>query len=122
MNRLIERVDWHINLKNRIELVEQVESGELKPNHENFEEVCQLPFKFPIVSVGGNQILIYSNDSSSGHTIMFWTNKPFFTEPSTFYVYTTEKNQIEFYNKLMVNTPNENWKVSEHWYRVKLNL
>ena len=117
-NRIIEKVDWLVFLNKRIEIVEQVKNNELKPNVDWNGWVCELPFEFPIVSNGGNDIWIFKNKSDSTLTIKFWVLRNFFSNPSTYFIYTDNEQQLERLEKKINQLPEENWKIRENWFRI----
>ena len=117
-NSIIEKIDWNILFHKRKEIVAQVKSGELKPNVSWNNWVCELPFEFPIISNGGNDIGIRKNKTTEKYTIHFWVFRNFFDNPSTYFVYTeNEEDQKHFEEKIKKN-PKENWKLEENWYRI----
>jgi hypothetical protein len=117
-NRIIEKVDWLTFLNKRIEIVEQVKNNELKPNVDWNGWVCELPFEFPIVSNGGNDIGIFKNKTDSSLTIEFWVFRNFFDSPSTYFIYTDDKQKLERLEKKINQLPKQNWKIRENWYRI----
>ena len=117
INQIIEKVDWHIFYNKRTEVVEQVKNGELKPNVSWNGWVCELPYEFPVISNGGNDIGISKNDSTNEVTVTFWVFRNFFSAPSTHFVYTNRPEDIQYYNDLIERSPNENWKIEDNWYR-----
>lgn len=70
-NLAIEKVDWLILENKRNEIVEQVKNKELNPNVSWNGWVCELPFEFPVVSNGGNDIGITRNEENNGTTVTF---------------------------------------------------
>ena len=117
-NRIIEKVDWLTFLNKRIEIVEQVKNNELKPNVDWNGWVCELPFEFPIVSNGGNDIGIFKNQTDSSLTIKFWVFRNFFDNPSTYFIYTDDNQNLERLEKKINQLPKQNWKIRENWYRI----
>ncbi len=117
-NRQIEKVDWFIFENIRIEIVEQVKKEELKPNVDWNGWVCELPFEFPVVSNGGNDIGVFRNKIDNTITVQFWVFRNFFDNPSTYFMYTEDNTTIERIEKKISNNPKENWKLKENWYRV----
>ena len=117
INQIIEKVDWHIFYNKRTEVVEQVKNGELKPNVSWNGWVCELPYEFPVISNGGNDIGISKNDSTNEVTVTFWVFRNFFSAPSTHFVYTNRPEDIQYDNDLIERSPNENWKIEDNWYR-----
>ncbi|MDP2160198.1 MAG: hypothetical protein Q8K02_06930 [Flavobacterium sp.] len=117
VNQIIEKADWHIFYNKRTDVVEQVKSGELKPNVSWNGWVCELPYEFPVISNGGNDIGISKNDSTNEVTVTFWVFRNFFSAPSTHFVYTNRPEDIKHYNELIERNPDENWKIEENWYR-----
>ena len=117
-NRLIERIDW-ITLKyKRIEIVQKVKKGVLKPNVKWNKWVCELNFEFPIISNGGNDIGIFKNKKTNSLTIQFWVFRNFFDSPSTYIIYTEDEEQKKIYDKKITENPENNWKLEENWYRI----
>ena len=51
--------------------MEQVKNKELNPNVSWNGWVCELPFEFPVVSNGGNDIGITRNEENNGTTVTF---------------------------------------------------
>ena len=109
---------WLTFLNKRIEIVEQVKNNELKPNVYWNGWVCELPFEFPIVSNGGNDIGIFKNQTDSSLTIKFWVFRNFFDNPSTYFIYTDDNQNLERLKKKINQLPKQNWKIRENWYRI----
>lgn len=117
VDRLIEKVDWRIFYNKRTEIVEQVKSNDLNPNVDWNGWVCELPFEFPVISHGGNDIGIIRNEKKNTTTVTFWVFRNFFSAPSTRLIYTNDSTKIESINKLIKRHPKDNWKIEENWYR-----
>lgn len=117
VDRLIEKVDWRIFYNKRTEIVEQVKSNDLNPNVDWNGWVCELPFEFPVISHGGNDIGIIRNEKKNITTVTFWVFRNFFSAPSTRLIYTNDSTKIESINKLIKRHPKDNWKIEENWYR-----
>lgn len=117
INRLIEKVDWNVFYSKRCGVVDLVKKGELTPNISWNNWVCELPYEFPVISNGGNDIGISKNDSTGKVTVTFWAFRNFFSAPSTHFVYTDDPEKRESLNNLIKNNPEDNWKISENWYR-----
>jgi len=77
-----------------------------------------LPFKFPIVSNGGNDIWIYEKKNSHSKTIKFWIPRGFFESPQTYFVYTSDNESKKYYQELIKNTPEHNGRIVENWFRI----
>jgi hypothetical protein len=116
-NLAIEKVDWFILENKRNEIVKQVKNNELNPNVSWNGWVCELPFEFPIVSNGGNDIGISRNEENNGTTVNFWVFRNFFDSPSTHFVYTDDPEEIKRLDKKVAERPDDNWKIKENWYR-----
>lgn len=116
-NLAIEKVDWFILENKRNEIVEQVKNKELNPNVSWNGWVCELPFEFPVVSKGGNDIGISRNEENNGTTVTFWVFRNFFDSPSTHFVYSDDPEEIKRLNKKVTDRPDDNWKIKENWYR-----
>ena len=114
---VIEKIDWHIFYGKRMEIVEQVRNKELNPNVSWNGWICELPFEFPIVSNGGNDIGIFRNDSTQTITVQFYVFRNFFSAPSTLLIYTDNEEDIKYYNSITENAKH-NWKIRENWYRI----
>lgn len=117
VNSLIEKADWKILYNTRMEIVEDVKQEKLRPNVSRNGVVCELPYEFPVVSNGGNDILISKNDSTNEVTVTFWVFRNFFSAPSTHLIYTNRPEDIDHYSKLIERDPINNWKIEENWFR-----
>lgn len=113
----IEKVDWIVFEDRRRKVVDQVKNKELNPNVSWNGWVCELPFEFPIISNGGNDIGIYRNKENNGTTVKFWVFRNFFDSPSTYFIYTDDPNKIKELEKKVAKRPGYNWKIKENWYR-----
>ena len=114
---MIEKLDWHIFYNTRTKVVQQVKNGELKPNVGWNGWVCQLPYEFPVISNGGNDIGISKNELTNEVTVTFWVSRNFLSAPSTHIVYTNRPEDIEYYNDLIERNPVDNWQIEENWFR-----
>ena len=117
INKIIEKIDWTIFYNKRMDIVQQVERKELNPNVSWNNWVCELPFEFPVVSNGGNEIGIYRNEENKTLTITFWVYRNFFSAPSTCFVYTNDNEEKKELDILISNDPDNNWKIDKNWYR-----
>ena len=117
INRIIEKSDWKILYTARAKIIEKVINNELNPNVEWNNIVCQLPFEFPIVSNGGNDILIYRY-SDNTVTVQFYIYRGFFEHPVTAFVYTNNKVVVDKINQYIINNTENNWKINENWFRL----
>lgn len=115
-NNVIEETDWHIFYSTRKEIVEKVKTNTLKPNVDYNNSSCELPFEFPVISNGGNDILISKENGYT--TVTFWVFRNFFDSPSTALIYTDNPEEIYYYEKKIANKPEKNWKIQENWYRI----
>ena len=115
---IIEKVDWLISYNKRMQIVEEVEIGKLKSNTQMNNGICRLPYNFPIVSNGGNDIWIYKNKNDKTETIKFWISRGFFDSPQTYFIYTNDIETKKQYQKLIEKKPEYNWKLEENWYRI----
>lgn len=118
INLAIEKVDWLILQNKRIEIVEQVKNKVLNPNASWNGWVCQLPFDFPVVSNGGNDIGIDRNKENNKTTVTFWVFRNFFDDPSTYFIYTDDPGEISRLDYKVSAQPSDNWKIKENWYRI----
>jgi len=117
VNGLIEKADWYVFYSKRNSVVDLVKEGKLTPNVSWNNWVCELPYEFPVISNGGNDIGISKNDSTGKVTVTFWVFRNFFSSPSTHFVYSDDPNEIEEINNLIKNNPQDNWKITDNWYR-----
>jgi len=78
--------------------------------------ICILPFNFPIVSNGGNDIWIFQNKNKK--TVKFWISRGFFDSPQSYFIYTDDPDTINSINRLIKKYPENNYKIKEHWYRI----
>jgi len=113
-NQVIEKVDWLIFENKRNEIVKQVINNELNPNVSWNGWICELPFEFPVVSNGGNDIGISRN---KGTTVTFWVFRYYFDSPSIHFVYSDDPDEIKKLDQQVADYPDDNWKIKENWYR-----
>lgn len=116
-NLVIEKIDWLILKNKRTQIIKQVKSKELNPNVSWNNWVCELPFEFPVVSNGGNDIGIHRNKEYNGTTVYFWIFRNFFDSPSTYFIYTDDQEEIKRLDIIVADRPENNWKIEENWYR-----
>ncbi|MEM6632300.1 MAG: hypothetical protein AAF694_21685 [Bacteroidota bacterium] len=117
-NSIIEKLDWLILENRRNEIVNQVKRGELNPNVSWNGIICELPFEFPVVSNGGNDIVIWRNEERNTVTIEFWIFRNFFEAPQKQFVYTNDPTKIQkIEEKIKKDRFKNNWKIKENWYR-----
>jgi hypothetical protein len=95
-NSIIEKADWKLFYKQRFKVVEMAKSGQLKPNVSWNGVVCELPFEFPVISNGGNDIVISKNEENGRTTVKFWIFRNFFDSPSTYFIYTDDSTRIAY--------------------------
>ncbi len=111
---LIEKVDWKVFYSKRMEIVEQVKQDKFGSYKSG---VSKLPFQFPILSNGGNEVVIYRNKRANTVTVNFWVYRNFFSAPSTSFVYTNDSEEMIELHKQISNNPEHNWKIKDNWYR-----
>ncbi|MBL0745665.1 hypothetical protein [Chryseolinea lacunae] len=116
VNRLIERADWFILYDRRMAVVDKVKRKELRPHRGSKNGICELPYEFPVVSNGGNDISVWESDEER-MTISFWIFRNYFEAPSTRLMYTTDEKRIEEFEKRISRDADNNWKIEENWYR-----
>lgn len=117
-NFFIEKIDWIISYNKRNEILKDIANGTLKPNTKINNGICRLPFEFPIISNGGNDIWIYENKVNKTKTIKFWISRGFFESPQTYFIFTNDDESKKNYQKLINSKPEFNWKLEENWYRI----
>jgi hypothetical protein len=114
---IIEKADWHILYSKRMEIVEKVKKRELNPNVSWNDYLCELPYKFPIVSKSGNDITIRRNHSTQAVTVEFFIVRGMLS-PSSYFIYTDDDERINYYESI-INKSDRNWKIKENWYRIR---
>lgn len=115
---LLEKMDWLMLYNSHIEIVKKVTNGTLNPDAGWDETLCQLPYEFPVVSNGGNDILIFRNHKMV--TVQFWTLRNVLA-PSASFVYTNDPQQIKTIEQQIAADPQRNWKLEQNWYRIYEN-
>lgn len=117
INKIIEKIDWRIFYNKRVEIVEQIRNKEINSNTDRHFWKYELPYKFPIISNGGNDIMISRDDSLNTMTVEFWIFRNFFESPSTQFVFTNDPKEIMKIESKIGKSPDENWKIEDGWYR-----
>lgn len=117
VNKVLEKIDWFIFYSKRIEIVQMVKNRQLNPNVSWSKDLCELPYEFPVISNGGNDIVINRIDSSDHLTVTFWIFRNFFSSPSTHLIYTNNPYEIERIQHIMNRDPSNNWEIEKNWYR-----
>ena len=120
-NKVIEKADWVIFLNKRTEIVEKVKKKELNANTPFNGLLCRLPFSFPLISNGGNNILINRYEDGT-ITVTFWIFANYFDSPSTQFIYSNNAEDIICIGKMIKSDPGENWKINNNWFRAKGDL
>jgi len=115
---IIEKIDWTFSFNERLQIVKEVLTEKLKPETERNNGICKLPFDFPLISNGGNEIWIYENKIESTKTIKFWISRGFFESPQTYFIFTNDNDVIKHYEEKIIAEPEYNWKLEENWYRI----
>lgn len=115
---IIEKIDWTISYNRRTQIVKEVLKGSLKANTDMNNGICKLPFDFPIISNGGNDICIYENKTDKTKTIKFWISRGFFNSPQTYFIFTNDSETKKYYQELIKTEPQNNWKLEGNWYRI----
>ena len=116
--RIIEKVDWSIFKDKRNEIVKKIKKGELKPNVKWNNGICELPFEFPVISNGGNDVWIFNSENSNQKTVKFFIFRNFFDSPSTYLIYSDDSEQIKYFEDKIKSNPKDNWKIEQNWYRI----
>jgi hypothetical protein len=117
VNGLIEKADWAIFYNKRMNIIEQVKEKKLNPNVSWNGWICELPFEFPVISNGGNDIGITRNEKGDTITVTFWVFRNFFSSPSTHFIYTNDSREMKEFEDLIKYDPKHNWKIRDNWYR-----
>ncbi len=117
-NGIIEKTDWTILKNKRTEIVQQIKRNEIKGKGISGNGIFELPFEFPIVSNGGNDVWVYKNKENNSVTVQFWVFRNFFDSPSTLFVYSDDKGRIADLEQKLKENPKNNWKLDKNWYRI----
>jgi hypothetical protein len=117
-DKLIEKADFYVLYNKRVEIVNQVKDDKLKPNVSWNNWICELPYEFPIISHGGNDIGISKSEDNETMTITFFVFRNFFSAPSTKFIYTTRADDIKYYDEQVSKNSADNWKIENNWYRI----
>lgn len=115
---VFEKIDWSISYNKRNKIVEAVLNGELKPNTKMSNGISSLPFDFPFISNGGNDIWIYGSKTENTKTIKFWISRGFFESPQTYFIFTNDNEMKKMYEEQIKTKPEYNWKLEANWYRI----
>jgi hypothetical protein len=115
--RIFENSNWQKLYSLRNSIIEYVIRNELNPNVQWNNFMCQLPFKSPIVSKGGNDIGIHRYDDNTV-AVYFFLSRGLLDMPSTVFVYTNNNTVISNIKKYIENDSYNNWKIEENWYRL----
>ncbi|WP_421944942.1 hypothetical protein [Pedobacter sp.] len=115
---IIEKIDWTISYNKRLQTVNEALIEKIKPNSKMNNGICKLPFDFPIISNGGNDIWIYQNKVKNTKTIKFWISRGFFESPQTYFIFTNDNGTKKQYEEQIKAKPEYNWKLEENWYRI----
>ncbi len=114
---IIEKLDWVVLYNQRKNIIDEVKSSKLQPNVSYSDFMCELPYEFPVVSNGGNDIAIYHSDENE-YTIVFFVFRNFFEAPSTKIIYFENLDNIKYFEEKIKRNPGDNWKIRDNWYRV----
>ena len=114
---IIEKLDWVVLYNQRKNIIDEVKSSKLQPNVSYNDFMCELPYEFPVVSNGGNDIAIYHSDENE-YTIVFFVFRNFFEAPSTKIIYSENLDNIKYFEEKIKRNPGDNWKIRDNWYRV----
>lgn len=113
----IEKIDWKIFYNKRMEIVEQVKQKELRSNTEYNDQLIKLPFDFPVISNGGNEIIVSQNEENDSITVTFYIFRNFFDATSFYFIYTNDDTKKKKLDELVNREPKFNWKIDDNWYR-----
>lgn len=114
---LIERFDWILLYNKRMEIVEDIKLGKIKTNVYQNNPLYRLPYKYPIVSNSGNEIVI-EKDNKNFYTVEFFITRPAFISPATRFVFTESEDVSSEFEKKIKEDPTQNKKLEKNWYRI----
>lgn len=114
----IEKADWYIFFNKRIDIVEQVKQKKLNPTASWNGRLCQLPFKFPIISNSGNDIIIERDSVENFLSVKFFISRGMFDGNSHMFIYSNNPEEIKRMENLSKRNPKKNWKIKDNWYRI----
>lgn len=111
---IMEQIDWKFNYKARMDLIEKIESGKVKPINGKIKS-----HHFPPISNGGNEVIIYQDSITKKIVATFFINRGYVDHYSAF-IYSSIPKETEWYNNRYIkNTSLENIRISENWFRIK---
>ncbi len=117
-NKIIEKADWNILKNKRTEIVHRIKRNEIKGKGTSGNGIFELPFGFPTVSNGGNDVWVFRNKENNSITIQFWVFRNFIDSPSTLFVYSDDEERIADLEQKIKENPKNNWKLDKNWYRI----
>lgn len=111
-----EKIDWHFRKGQRKEIISRIKSGSII--YDANKSVHHLnEFKYALISNGGNDISISTNEKNQV-TVEFFINRGFLDHYSAF-VYTDAPNEIKRLEKEIQSSFKENnFKITKNWYRL----
>ena len=114
---LIERLDWTLLYNKRMEIVEDIKKDKINLENDKDFYLYNVPFEYPVVSNGGNKIVV-RKDIEKKYTIEFFISKFSFFSPDSKYIYTESKNYSKIFEEKVKTDPTQNKKLEKNWYRI----
>lgn len=119
IDKVIQKVDWSLFKSKRMEVVTQIKKGELLPDSDNYNGKLKLPFTFPMLSTGGNEVWIRRDDATDALSIYFPVTRNFYGIPIVMRVYTEDPKIAMEYQKRIIEDPEKNKKLANGWYHIR---
>ncbi len=117
-NKLIEKADWYLFYNKRIELINQLKKDEfINESSPTLLKSIQLPYRFPILSVDGNEV--FYNKNGKNITVAFFIERGLSISSSVYLIYTNNETEIFDFENRIIRNPRENWKINDNWYRIR---
>lgn len=112
----LEKIDWYLRKAQREEIISRIKNGSIK--YDTNKSVHHLEeFKYALISNGGNDIAISSNEKNQLE-VEFFINRGLLDHYSAF-VYANDPNEIKRIENDIESTANENnYKIEKNWYRL----
>ena len=114
---LIERFDWILLYDKRVKIIEDIKLGKIKTNVYQNNSLYRLPYKYPIISNSGNEIVI-EKDNKNFYTVDFFITRPIFISPAARIVFTESEDVSSEFEKKIKEDPTQNKKLEKNWYRI----
>lgn len=111
-----DQFNWWVFKNKREQIVSDVKQGLRQPNVSHNGVIHYLGYDFPVISNGGNDILIEKQGNKT--TVRFFISRGFLDNPSHYFIYTDDPYYIQKFQEKIKQNPEFNWQIKENWYRI----